>query len=124
MSEYTDVVAIEALQEGVMIRVDVRGTAVLLARVGDAIHAVQARCPHFGADLSRGTLEGSIVRCPLHGSQFDLTDGHVVKWAEQLPSLARKMSDAVRPEQPLGVFDVKVEDGRVLVGPERRRVTP
>lgn len=101
-----------------MMRVDVGGTPVLLARVGDAVYAAGARCPHLGADLSKGTLEGTVVRCPLHGSRFDLVDGHVIQWTE-LPALARKVSDALRPEHPLTVFEVEVRDGRVLVGSER-----
>jgi nitrite reductase/ring-hydroxylating ferredoxin subunit len=32
-------------------------------------------CPHAGARLSEGALEGTIVTCPLHGSQFDVCTG-------------------------------------------------
>ena len=32
------------------------------------------RCPHQGADLSRGVIEGGCVVCPRHGWRFDLED--------------------------------------------------
>ena len=32
-------------------------------------------CPHAGACLSEGALEGTVVTCPSHGSQFDVCSG-------------------------------------------------
>lgn len=38
-------------------------------------------CPHRGAKLSLGRLNGSIVTCPFHGWQFDQTGGAVhIPW--------------------------------------------
>ena len=34
-------------------------------------HALSAVCPHRGADLGTGTVEGGVLRCPLHGWSFD-----------------------------------------------------
>lgn len=42
------------------------------------LHAVENRCPHQGAPLQRGKFEGSVVTCPLHGWQFDVTTGEGV----------------------------------------------
>jgi nitrite reductase/ring-hydroxylating ferredoxin subunit len=58
------------------------GSALL---VGDAavfnvdgtLCAIQARCTHRGGPLNKGQLEGSLVTCPLHGSQFDACTGAV-----------------------------------------------
>jgi nitrite reductase/ring-hydroxylating ferredoxin subunit len=36
-------------------------------------------CPHAGATLSEGEVEGSIVTCPRHGSQFDVCTGERVR---------------------------------------------
>jgi len=33
-------------------------------------HAIDARCPHLGADLSLGTVTGTSVRCAFHGWCF------------------------------------------------------
>jgi nitrite reductase/ring-hydroxylating ferredoxin subunit len=34
------------------------------------IHALDARCPHLGADLGHGSVVGDGVRCAFHGWQF------------------------------------------------------
>ncbi len=48
---------------------------IALYHVGYEIYAVADTCPHAGAELSRGALEGPVVTCPRHGSQFDVTTG-------------------------------------------------
>ena len=37
---------------------------------GEAV-ALDARCPHRGASLAKGTVKAGCVRCPFHGWQFD-----------------------------------------------------
>lgn len=37
--------------------------------------AVRDVCPHAGATLSEGELEGTVLTCPRHGSQFDVQTG-------------------------------------------------
>ncbi len=118
MEDYIEVITLKELPDGTMRRIEVAGEHILLARVGDEVFAVQSRCPHVGADLSRGRLEGTVVRCPLHGSRFDLSDGSVVQWTAFPPSV-RAVSDAVRPPRPLRVFEVRVVEGGVFVGPQR-----
>jgi nitrite reductase/ring-hydroxylating ferredoxin subunit len=36
-------------------------------------------CPHDGASLSLGSIEGTVLTCAKDGSQFDLNSGNVVK---------------------------------------------
>lgn len=52
---------------------------IALFHVGNAVHAVSARCPHAGADLCHGEVEGDVVTCPRHGSQFRVSDGERVR---------------------------------------------
>jgi nitrite reductase/ring-hydroxylating ferredoxin subunit len=47
--------------------------------VGNRFLACADRCPHAGATLSEGEIEGSVVTCPRHGSQFDVTTGQRVR---------------------------------------------
>jgi nitrite reductase/ring-hydroxylating ferredoxin subunit len=54
-------------------------TPVLLLRHGDGIHAIHDRCSHRGCLLSDGEVEGHVVTCPCHGSQFDVRDGALVR---------------------------------------------
>lgn len=48
---------------------------VALYRVGSTLCAISDRCPHAGSPLASGALEGQIVTCPSHGSQFDVQTG-------------------------------------------------
>ena len=41
--------------------------------------ATQARCPHRQGPLSEGTPDGSTVTCPLHGAQFNVWTGAVLR---------------------------------------------
>ncbi len=59
-------------------RVEVNGTAVLLHRHDDAVNAIAATCPHRGAPLDEGTVDGDVVICPWHGSRFCLLDGSLL----------------------------------------------
>ena len=53
-------------------------TFVLLSSVNGEIYATSRSCPHAGAALNYGFLEGSEVMCPLHGAMFDVKTGDVV----------------------------------------------
>lgn len=113
MSEFTEVAKIEELKSGTMRAVNVAGHEILLARVGDNYYAVDNRCPHMKGDLSQGKLEGTVVTCPLHGSQFDISNGQVVRWLRG--GLMSKLGSALKISKALTMYNVKVEDGKVLV---------
>ena len=102
------------LADGEMKEVVIDGRHILLARVGDRFYACDARCPHLGGELARGKLEGTVVTCPRHGSQFDLTDGHVVRWLRGGGLLSR-VGAALKPPRPVRAYDVKVADGELVV---------
>ena len=47
--------------------------------VEGGLHAVEDSCPHAGAVLSEGELEGPVLTCPRHGSRFDVRTGQRVR---------------------------------------------
>ena len=51
------------------------GAEIALFNVGGKFYAVENACPHRGAPLAEGALEGCMVTCPWHGWQFDVTTG-------------------------------------------------
>ncbi|HEY2783556.1 MAG TPA: non-heme iron oxygenase ferredoxin subunit [Fimbriiglobus sp.] len=55
--------------------VDVRGTPVAVFFTDGQYYAIDDRCPHAGAPLSDGCVEGGIVTCAWHAWQFHLSDG-------------------------------------------------
>jgi 3-phenylpropionate/trans-cinnamate dioxygenase ferredoxin subunit len=91
-----------------------QGHEILLARVGDKYYATDNRCPHLGGDLSAGKLEGTVVTCPRHGSQFDLTDGKVVRWLKG-PGLLSAAGKVLKPPKPIHTYNVKIEGDTVLI---------
>lgn len=69
---------IEEFLEGKLKKVQVAGEDVVVANVGGKIYAIAGSCTHRGGPLDEGELEGTIVICPWHGGQFDITTGKVV----------------------------------------------
>lgn len=63
---------------GKMKRVDLDGRRILLANVDGSYYAADDTCTHEDASLSKGLLKGEIVKCPLHGSRFNLCTGEVL----------------------------------------------
>ena len=81
------------------------GRRVCLVREGETIHAVEDRCPHRDFALSGGdVVSPCVLECPWHGARFDVRTGAVL----QGPA-----TDAI------ATFEVRVEEGVVLVGPRR-----
>ena len=66
------------LAEGSMAGVDLKGSHVLLARIGGEVSAVSGTCTHEETDLGMGFVMEDRVVCPLHLSQFELKTGKVV----------------------------------------------
>ena len=56
---------------------DVEGSRVAVANVGGSLYAFSDVCTHMHCSLAKGKLEGTIVTCACHGSQFDVTTGAV-----------------------------------------------
>ena len=113
MGEFTEVSKVDELKNGMMKAVNVAGRQILLARVEDKYYAIDDLCSHMKGNLSQGKLEGTVVACPLHGSQFDISNGQVVRWLKG--GLMSKIGGALKPSKDLTMYNVKVEDGRVLV---------
>lgn len=64
-----------AVPPGGAVRVMLLGKAIALFDVGGQLYAVADRCPHAGAPLSEGKVEGDVVICPRHGRRYDLKTG-------------------------------------------------
>lgn len=65
--------------------VDVEGQTLAIVNLEGQYFAFVDRCPHMGCPLSTGTLEGAVVTCICHFSQFNVTDGAVVKGPARQP---------------------------------------
>lgn len=89
-----DVVADEALA------VTIGDQEIGVYRIGGALYAIEDVCPHAYALLSQGFIEGEEVECPLHEAVFHIPSGRCLKEPA---------------ERDLKTYEVKAENGRVLV---------
>lgn len=89
-------------EPGKAIRVSVEGVPVAVFNEGGLLLGVSARCTHAGGPIDKGPVQGMIVTCPLHGSQFDLRTGALVRG----PAM-----------QPLKSYRVKAEADGLVVDP-------
>src|SRR5215213_2745080 len=71
---------LDELKDGEMKEVAAGGdTKILLARVDGKFHAVGAHCPHYGAPLAEGILNGERIICPWHHACFNVTTGDLLE---------------------------------------------
>jgi len=48
---------------------------IAVFNVDGRYHAINDLCPHMGASLADGQLDGDVVACPWHGWRYCVTDG-------------------------------------------------
>ena len=67
-------IELSALPEGSRRRVQAAGLDLAVFRIGDAVYAIDDSCPHAGASVCRGRLQGRKIFCRAHGLGFDLLE--------------------------------------------------
>jgi 3-phenylpropionate/trans-cinnamate dioxygenase ferredoxin subunit len=118
VSDFIEIMGYDEIADGQMHAVEIEEHDLLVYKVDGDILITDGRCPHMHGDLAKGTLEGTVVTCPRHGSQFDVRDGHVVRWTE-FEGVVKSVAQFVKHPRPLRTYESRVEDGKVFVGPER-----
>ena len=58
-------------------KIEINGRTLALFNAGGKFYCVDGKCPHRGAPLYEGSVEGKELVCPWHGSRFDLETGHL-----------------------------------------------
>jgi nitrite reductase/ring-hydroxylating ferredoxin subunit len=104
--QYQKVASKNDLQEGGMLRVQVKNKEIVLSMVEGKVYAMDNICTHRGGPLNEGELKGYNLKCPWHYAVFDVRNGRVsdrTVWATNLNS-----------------YPVKVEEtnGDILVNPD------
>lgn len=104
MSDWVDVAALADFPPGSRRCVDADGVAIVVFNVAGEFHALEDLCSHAAYPLSDGELEGCELTCALHGARFSLRTGA-----------------ALSPPayEPVAVFPVRLEGGRVQVRDDR-----
>ena len=99
---------------GKMIAVKLEGRGVLLGNIDGRIYAIDNKCPHMGGNLSRGMLIGTIVTCPLHGSQFDIITGKNIRWLKG-SGLLHSVGSALKAKRDAVKYNVNLDGDKILV---------
>ena len=108
LSDQIPVGAVDELAPGQRKLVFIDGRSIVLFNIAGTIHAIDDSCPHNGASVANGQLEGCVLRCPAHGLRFDLRTGC-------MPG-AGGLS--------LTVFPVRAIDGKLVVSLEDPAARP
>jgi len=85
LAELLQAMKVSDLGEGTISAVDLKGSHILLAKIGGEVSAVSGTCTHEETDLALGFVLEERVICPLHLSQFDLRTGEVMNPPATLP---------------------------------------
>src|SRR5574340_639095 len=93
-------ISLASFADGTVLLGHVNGAAVLLARRGNELFAIDNACTHYGAPLNEGLLVGDTVRCPWHHACFSLRSGEALR----APAL-----------NPVSCWRVEQRDGTVYV---------
>jgi len=81
-----------------------------MAHIAYGYYAIDGICSRRNGDLSKGRLEDRIIHCPVHGSEFDVTNGKVVKNVSPvIKAVTGRAAADLRP------YPVRVDAGAVRV---------
>ncbi len=98
--DFTKVARLRDLKTSKLMCVKLQGHRIALAYVDGKVFAIDDTCSHEDASLAKGSLHGECVKCPLHGSRFDLNTGAAL----DEPA-----------EEPVSTHAVRVEGDDILV---------
>src|SRR3954470_6440350 len=119
-------VAARDLPDGGMLLGHFQGQAVLVARRGAEVFALEATCSHYGGPLAGGLMVEDTVRCPWHHACFSLRTGEALRapalspvacWAVERRDqtiFVRHKKEA--PKRAPGVAAAAAPDKIVIVG--------
>ena len=75
-------------------RVRAGDRTLVLIRNGDAVYALDNRCPHMGFPLDRGSVDDGILTCHWHHARFDISTGGTFDlWADDVPAFPTQVID-------------------------------
>ena len=110
MMQYIKVANVSEINDGEKMKVSVEDDVILLSCVKGKYYAIKNKCPHMGGSLFDGTLDGYQIKCPRHGSVFDVRTGQSINGAK-IAFVKIKVGNT-------SAYPVKVLKDEILVGVE------
>lgn len=99
MPEFEKIGKVSDIQPGEGQSYTIGDKIVGVFNVNGEFHAINDLCPHMGASLSAGYLDGCAVSCPWHAWRFDVVEG---TWCDN-------------PRLKIETFEVKIEGEELWV---------
>jgi nitrite reductase (NADH) small subunit len=99
MSAFVKAARWDDIGEGQSRVIEVSGREIALFKIEGQVYALNNTCPHRGGPLAEGFISGSEVICPWHAWAFDVKTG----------------AYAFTPELAVETFEVRIENGEILV---------
>jgi len=81
------------LSQGELESFKVKGSEILTVNLSGKVYCLDGRCTHAGAPLAEGTLDDEILTCPWHYSQFNVTNGSVLRGPAAKPLRAYRVEE-------------------------------
>ena len=78
MGRFVKAMEIAELSPGEGKQLDVEGQSIAVFNIEGNLYAIEGNCSHRGGLLGEGEVEGEVVKCPLHGAQFNVKSGKVL----------------------------------------------
>src|SRR4029077_17375763 len=75
MADYVKVATTGEIPAGSGMTVAAAAKPIAVFNCAGTFYAIDDTCPHQGGPLGEGELDGTIVTCPWHGWQYDVTTG-------------------------------------------------
>jgi nitrite reductase/ring-hydroxylating ferredoxin subunit len=83
---------------------------ILIANFGGKYYAMDSICSHRFGYLPKGKLENNIVICPVHGAQYDVATGKLIK---DVPGMMKMATNGGASD--LHSYKVEIKDDTIFV---------
>jgi 3-phenylpropionate/trans-cinnamate dioxygenase ferredoxin component len=100
VAEFSSVLKTSDIAPGEMKLVTLDGAEIVVANVEGRFCAFGNTCPHEGGPLVEGDLDGDVVTCPWHFTEFDVRTGEVIEGLT---------------DEPIPVYEIRVEGDDIQV---------
>ena len=100
MAKYMKIASKTEIGPGEVKGFSMQSSPVLIANLNGRYYAMDSACPHAHAPLEDGIINGKTLKCPWHGSVFDLESGRCIS------------GPAVMDQR---VYNLKIENGIIQI---------
>ena len=96
---FVEVAKVEEIKSGEGKTIEANGKTIALFNSDGMFYAIDNTCAHRQGPLGEGYLDGKLVTCPLHGWQYDITNGEC----------------QTMPNMHIASYKTKIENGKIFV---------